>query len=194
MLVSASHSLSDFDSLAVGTNMQDVDGWEGWYGDPNWAAQVTDVVAYSGTNSLEIVGTRDDLVPNWPQQTTGKWTLSVMQYCPSDKQTTGVVYFGPLTEYDGAAETVGWISEFLANFETGKAYCTGDDTIQVDLVYDDWAELRLEVDLDAQEADFYYDNIFLSTQPAPSIAGVYIYPTDDIVAIYYDDFRFEAVE
>jgi hypothetical protein len=117
-----------------------------------------------------------------------------MQYCPSDKQTAGVVYFGPLTVYDGATQSVGWISEFLANFETGKAYCTGDDTIQVDLVYDDWTELRLEVDLDAQEADFYYDNVFLATQPAPSIAGVDIWPSGEIVAIYYDDFRFEAVE
>jgi len=25
----------------------------------------TDTVAYSGTNSLEIVGTRDNVVPNW---------------------------------------------------------------------------------------------------------------------------------
>jgi len=185
--------IEDFDSLAVGTNMQDVDGWEGWYGDAQWAAQVTDAVAYSGTNSLEIVGTRDDLVPNWPQQNTGKWTLTVMQYCPSE-QTTGVIYFGPLAAYDSAAQTIEWISEFLANFDTGKAYCTGDDTIQVDLVYDDWAELRLEVDLDAQEADFYYDNVFLATRPATSITGVDIWPSDEIVAIYFDDFRFEAAE
>jgi hypothetical protein len=182
--------IEDFDSLAVGSSMHDVEGWEGWFGDADAGGQVTDAVAYSGTNSLEIVGNRDDLVPNWPQQTTGKWTLTVMQYCPSDKQTAGVVYFGPLTVYDGATQSVGWISEFLANFETGKAYCTGDDTIQVDLVYDDWTELRLEVDLDAQVADFYYDNVFLATQPAPSIAGVDIWPSGEIVGIYYDDFSF----
>ena len=117
-----------------------------------------------------------------------------MQYCPSDKQTTGLVYFGILTEYDGASETFDWIGEFIANFETGKAYYNWDETIQVDLVYDDWTELRLEVDLDAQEADFYYDDVFLATQPAPSIAGVDIWPTGEIVAIYYDDFRFEAAD
>jgi len=186
--------IEDFDSLAVGSNMHDVDGWEGWFGDAQWGAQVTDVVAYSGTNSLEIVGNRDDLVPNWPQQTTGKWMLSVMQYCPSDKQTTGQMFFGPLTEYDGAAETVGWIGEFIANFETGKAYCNADQAIQVDLLYDDWAELFLEVDLDAQKAHFYYNNVFLSTQPAPSIAGVDIWPDENIVGVYFDDFRFEAAE
>ncbi|MHC4355859.1 MAG: hypothetical protein ACYS0H_24420, partial [Planctomycetota bacterium] len=185
--------IEDFDSLAVGSNMQDVDGWEGWFGDLNAGARVTDAVAYSGTNSLEIVGNRDDLVPNWPQKTTGKWVLSVMQYCPSDKQTTGLVYFGPLTEYDAATQTVVWIGEFMANFATGKAYCNQDQAIQIDLVYDDWAELRLEVDLDAQEADFYYDNVFLSTQPAPSITGVDIWPEPDIVGVYFDDFRFEPV-
>ena len=120
--------------------------------------------------------------------------LSVMQYCPSNTQTTGLVYFGPLTEYDSAAQTIGWIGEFMANFGTGKAYCNQDQAIQVDLVYDDWVELRLEVDLDAQEADFYYNNVFLSTQPAPSIAGVDIWPEPDIVGVYFDDFRFEPAE
>ena len=186
--------IEDFDSLAVGSNMHDVDGWDGWFGDAQWGARVTDAVAYSGTNSLEIVGNRDDLVPNWPQQTTGKWELSVMQYCPSDKQTTGLVFFGPLTEYDGAAETVSWIGEFMANFGTGKAYCNQDQAIQVDLVYDDWVELRLWVDLDAQEADFYYNNVFLATRPAPSIAGVDIWPDANIVGVYFDDFRFEPAE
>jgi hypothetical protein len=106
----------------------------------------------------------------------------------------GWIEEGELHRKSRAAETSGWIGEFMANFETGKAYCNQDDTIQVDLVYDDWTELRLEVDLDAQEADFYYDNVFLSTQPATSIAGVDIYPEAEIVAIYYDDFRFEAAD
>jgi hypothetical protein len=188
--------IEDFDSLAVGTNMHDVDGWEGWYGDPQYGARVTDVVAYSGTNSLEIVGNRDDLVHNWPQLTTGKWVLSVMQYCPSDKQTTGVVYFSIMTEYDGAARTKAWIGELRANFATGTAYYGWNRIIQVDLVHDDWAELRLEVDLDAQVADFYYNNVFLATatQPVPSLVGVGFYPEPSIEAVYFDDFRLEPAE
>ena len=188
--------LEDFDSLAVGTNMHDVDGWEGWYGDASAGARVTDAVAYSGTNSLEIVGNRDDLVSNWPEQTMGKWVLSVMQYCPSDKQTAGLMYFGILTAYDSAARTKGWIGEFIANFATGKAYYNWDRAIQVDLVYDEWVELRLEVDLDAQVADFYYNNVFLATatQAVPSLVGVNIFPEPSIEAVYFDDLRLEPAE
>jgi hypothetical protein len=184
----------DFDSLAVGTNMHDVDGWEGWYGDSSKGARVTDAVAYSGTNSLEIVGNRDDLVCIWPEQTTGKWVLSVMQYCPSDKQTTGVVYFGILTAYDSAARTKAWIGELRVNFASGKAMYGWNQTIQADLVYDDWAELRVEVDLDTQVADFYYNNVPLAaaTSPVPSLVGVNIFPDPRIEAVYFDDLRIEA--
>jgi len=56
--------IENFDALPVGTNMHTADGWDGWYGDAQWGARVTDVVAYSGNHSLEIVGGPDDLVPN----------------------------------------------------------------------------------------------------------------------------------
>ena len=183
--------VEDFDSLAVGASMHDVDGWEGWFGDAQAAGQITDVVAYSGTQSVEIVGNRDDLVPHWPVQTSGQWTLTVMQYAPSDKQDKGLMYFGPLTQYDGATETVAWIGEFITNFETGKVYCNQEQDIQVDIVYDAWAPLRLEVDLDAKEAHFYYNDVFLATLPAASIAGVDMWPDADIAGVYFDDFSFE---
>jgi len=183
--------VENFDSLAVGANMHEVDGWEGWYGDAQWGARVTDVVAYSGTNCLEIVGTRDDLVPNWPQQTSGQWMLKVMQYCPSNVATAGKMYFGALSEYDGAAGTVAWVGSLIADFGTGKAYCEEDQAIQVDLVYDTWVELRVEIDLDSQMAHLYYNDVFLATRPASSIAGVDIWPTDEIETVYFDDFSFE---
>jgi len=186
--------VENFDSLAVGSQMQGVNGWEGWFGDAKTSAKVTNAFAHSGTNSLEIVGNRDDLVPHWPQQTTGQWTLKVMQYCPSGKQTTGLVYFGPLTVYDAATQTVGWIGEFIADFQTGKAYCNQDKTIQVDLVYNAWVELRLEVDLDSQVAHLYYNNVYLATRPAPSVAGVDIWPDENIKGVYFDDFSFAPAQ
>jgi hypothetical protein len=99
-----------------------------------------------------------------------------------------------LTEYDGVAGTKAWIGELRANFATGKAYYSWNSTIQVDLVYDEWVELRLEVDLDAQVADFYYNNVFLATaaSPVPSLVGVNIFPEASIETVYFDDLRIEA--
>ena len=186
--------VENFDSLAVGANMNEVDGWEGWFGDAQWGARVSDVVAYSGTNCLEIVGNRDDLVPNWPQQTSGQWTLTVMQYCPSNVAAAGKMYFGALSQYDAATETVGWIGSVIADFGTGKAYCEEDQAVQVDLAYDTWVELRVEIDLDSQMAHFYYNNVYLATRPASSVAGVDVWPTEEIETVYFDDFSFAPAQ
>jgi hypothetical protein len=103
----------------------------------------------------------------------------------------GKMYFGALSEYDGAAETVDWIGSLIADFGTGKAYCEEDQAVQVDLVYDAWVELRVEIDLYSQVAHLYYNDVYLATRPATGIAGVDIWPTDEIEAVYFDDFSFE---
>ncbi len=180
----------DFDALAVGTKMQGVSGWEGWFGDSQSSGTVTGAVAHSGTHSLELVGKRDDLAPHWPQQTTGQWTLKVMQYCPSNKQTTGMMYFGPLAKYDSTTKTAAWIGELITDFGTGKAYCNQDKAIQADLVYNAWVELRIEIDLYSQVAHFYYNGVYLATRPAVSVVGVDMWPNENIVGVYFDDFSF----
>jgi len=186
--------IENFDALEAGSNMHDVDGWEGWYGDAQAGARVTNSVAYSGTNALEIVGGRDDLVPNWPQQTSGQWTLKVMQYCPSSAAAAGKMYFGALSRYDSAAQQVGWVGSLIADFATGKAYCEEDQAIQVDLVYDAWVELRVEIDLYSQVAQFYYNNVHLATRSAESIAGVDVWPEAAITGVYFDDFSFTPAQ
>ena len=177
--------IEDFDSLAVGTNMHDVDGWEGWDGDAQWGARVTDAVAYSGTNSLEIVGGRDDLVPNWPEVTSGTYVLTVMQYVPATT-TAGQLYFwayGPGT--------------VLINCETSKVYVNDLDAatrVEADLLRDQWAELKIVMDFYANGCDFYYNDVLLGSRECTSWDGVDIWPTGELDVIYYDDFRFEPAE
>ena len=52
----------------------------------------------------------------------------------------------------------------------------------------------VEVDLDAQVADFYYNNVFLATptRAVPSLVGVNIFPEPSIETVYFDDLRVEA--
>ena len=177
--------IEDFDSLAVGTNMNDVDGWEGWQGDAQWGARVTDAVAYSGTNSLEIVGGRDDLVPYWPEVTSGDYVLTVMQYVPATT-TAGQLYY--------------WcygLGTVLINCDTGKVYVNDLDAatrVEADLVRDQWVELKIAIYLDIQTCDFYYGDVLLGSRECTSSDGVDIWPTGDVDVIYYDDFRFEPAE
>jgi hypothetical protein len=188
--------IEDFDSLSVGSNMHDVDGWEGWWGDAQWAAQVTDAVAYSGTNSLEIVGTRDDLVPNWPVVDSGVYVLTVMQYVPATT-TAGEMFFGPLSSYGTSWDEMEWLGTILTNCDTGKVYVDELDAgtrVEADLLRDQWVKLEIVMYFDLNSCYFYYGDVLLGTRDCPSSQGVDIWPNDDIDAVYYDDFRFEAAE
>ncbi len=148
------------------------------------AGRVTDAVAYSGTNSLEIVGNRDDVVPNWPVVDSGAYVLTVMQYVPAT--TGGAVWFwayGPGT--------------IVINCDTGKVYVNDLDSatrVEADLLRDQWVELKIAMYLDINTCDFYYGDVLLGTRECTDSSGVDIWPSDEIVAIYYDDFRFEAAD
>jgi len=178
----------DFDALAVGDNLHDVDGFEGWWGDAQWAAQVTDAVAYSGTNSLEIVGARDDLVPNWPVVDSGVAIATVMQYVPTG--TDGLMYFGPLSSYGASWDDTAWLGTLLSNCTTNAVYVNELDAAtrtEATLIRDEWVELKVVMDFDGDACDFYYGDVLLGTLACPSAQGFDIWPDDDVDVIYYDD-------
>jgi len=186
--------INDFDSLAVGANMHDVDGWEGWWGDGQWAAKITDTVAYSGANALEIVGARDDLVPNWPLVDSGVYVASVMQYVPA--ATDGLMHYGPLSSYGPSWDEMAWLGTLLSNCSTGFVYVSELDSgsrTETPLIRDQWVELRIVMNFDANTCDFYYGDVLLGSRECPSAQGFDIWPDDDVDVIYYDDFRFESL-
>jgi len=186
---------NDFDALAVGASMHDVDGWEGWWGDAQWAARITDTVAYSGKNALEIVGTRDDVVPNWPPVDSGVYVASVMQYVPTG--TDGLMYFGPLSSYGASWDDTAWLGTLLSNCSTDFVYVNELDAgsrTQAPLIRDEWVELRIVMNFDTNTCEFYYGDALLGALDCPSAQGFDIWPDDDVDIIYYDDFRFESVE
>jgi len=184
--------VNDFDALAVGSSMHDVPGWEGWYGDARWGAKIVDTIAYSGSNALEIVGTRDDVVPNWPLVDSGMYVATVMQYVPASS-TNGLMYFGPLSAYGNDSAT--WLGTLLSNCNLGLVYVDDLDSgsrTETPLIRDQWVELRIVMNFDNNTCDFYYGNVALGTLPCPSAQGFDIWPDDDVDVLYYDDFRFES--
>jgi hypothetical protein len=183
----------NFDSLPVGSSMDGVPGWEGWFGDPVWAAKVVDTVAYSGTNSLEIVGTRDDVVPNWPMVDSGVYVATVMQYVPTG--TGGSMYYGPLSSYGASWDDTAWLGTLLSNCDAGTVYVNELDAAtrtEAPLVRDDWVELKIVMNFDADTCDFYYGDVLLGTLACPSAMGFDIWPDDNVDVLYYDDFKFES--
>ena len=185
--------VNDFDSLAVGDSMDGVPGWEGWFGDAQWAGRITDTVAYSGTNSLEIVGTRDDVVPNWPRVASGVYVASMMQYVPTG--TDGLMYVGLLSDYGVNGADLAWLGTLLSNCTTGMAYVEQLDAgvrTETPLLRDQWVELRMVLNFDADACDFYYGDVLLGTLACPSAGGFDLWPDDDVDILYIDDFRFES--
>ncbi|MCF7974796.1 MAG: discoidin domain-containing protein [Phycisphaerae bacterium] len=186
--------VNDFDSLAVGSSMHGVPGWEGWFGDAQWGARITNTVAYSGANALEIVGTRDDVVPHWPRVESGLYVASVMQYVPSS--TDGSMYFGPLSSYGATWDDTAWLGTLLSNCTSGFVYVNELDAgtrTETPLLRDQWVQLKIVMNFDADTCDFYYGDVLLGTLACPSAMGFDIWPDDDVDVIYYDDFSFESM-
>ncbi|MCP4450135.1 MAG: discoidin domain-containing protein, partial [Planctomycetes bacterium] len=185
--------VNNFDLLPVGSNMHDVPGWEGWFGDAQGGARVTDTVAYSGTNSLEIVGTRDDLVPNWPRVESGVYVSSVMQYVPTG--TDGSMYFGLLSDYGVNGDKLARLGTVLSNCTTGMVYvndlAAGTRT-ETPLLRDQWVQIRIVMNVGGNACDFFYGDVLLGSLECPSAGGYDIWPDDDVDVVYYDDFRFQS--
>ena len=140
---------------------------------------------------MEIVGNRDDVVPNWPMVNSGRYIASVMQYVPTG--TDGLMYYGPLSSYGASWDDTAWLGTLLTNCTAGTVYVNELDAatrVEAPLVRDDWVECRIVMDFDADTCDFYYGDTLLGTLPCPSAMGFDIWPDGDVDVLYYDDFSF----
>ncbi|MHC4168924.1 MAG: LamG-like jellyroll fold domain-containing protein [Planctomycetota bacterium] len=135
-----------FESSAVGTDLHGVGDWEGWEGAAGAGAPVSDAQAFSGLNSVEIIGTAD-LVKKL-DVTGGQVILTAMQYIPSG--TTGDTFFILMNQY--APNPLDWSPQVKFSLGSGQIN-DGQGTI----VYDQWVELKFVIDLDNNTVDEYYN-------------------------------------
>ena len=152
--------------------------------------------SYSGTNALEIKGGRDDLVPHWPLVDSGLYEASIMQYVPSST-TNGVMFFAPLRIYGANWDETAWMKDFRTDCATGLVFVNDLDPgsrTDATLIRNQWVQLRLVMNFDADTCDFYYGDVHLGTTECPSIQAFDIYPNDDVDVVYFDDFRFESLK
>ena len=152
----------DFESYAVGSDVHGQGGWKGWDNTPAAGALISDTVAFSGTNSVAIAG-GSDLVHEF-DATGGQWTFSAMQYVTGN--ATGETYFILLNQYnDGGPNN--WSIQTCADLNTGKIYAwdrnDGLEYGEMDVVRDQWVELKYDIDLDANTVDQYYNGTLMHT-------------------------------
>lgn len=185
----------NFDSYATGSQMHGQGGWKGWDNSPAAGALTSSAQARSVPNSVDtLAGT--DLVHEYTGYTSGQWVYTAWQYIPGSY--TGQAYFILLNTYaDGG--TNNWSTQVCFDAATDLLYdaiggtCTGASTLSI--VYDQWVEIRVEIDLDTDSQTFYYNNQMLfqdtwtghvSGAGALNIGAVDLF-ANGASSVFYDD-------
>lgn len=177
----------NFDSYKDGTILDGVGGWTGWDAVSAAAGVVSSAQSRSGPHSIEISGGADAVRP-LSGFTSGQWTLTAWNYQPREGLTDDTFFIvnndythgGPYEwsiemQFDVTSGTV------IDDFRGGSA----------PIAFDRWAELRFEIDLDADTLDTFYDgNLVSSGQYAirggpVAIANIDLFTTGALS--YYDD-------
>ncbi|MCB9135042.1 MAG: hypothetical protein H6636_06425 [Anaerolineales bacterium] len=186
----------NFDSYATGQNLHGVGGWKGWGNSAAASASTTAAQALSAPNSVDILGA-SDLVHEYSGSTSGQWVYTAWQYLPSSM--SGQTYFILLNQYDDVGTTNNWSTQVCFDSAANVLYdatgtsCTGTNSLPI--VYDQWVEIRVEIDLDADTQTFYYNNqpLFTDTWTGhvsgggiAAIGAVDLF-ANNATSAYYDD-------
>ncbi|UCD75150.1 MAG: DNRLRE domain-containing protein [Phycisphaerales bacterium] len=183
----------NFDSYQAGSKLAGQGGWEAWDGDP--AAGdffVTSDQSQSPPNSV-VIDDFDDAVHQHSARTSGKWEYTAWVYVPEEMD--GLQYFILLNTYPAYYETPErWSLQLELDGEAGVVEdYLGSDTVP--LVRDQWAEIRVVIDLDSDSQSVYYNGQHVVTKGwtdgvkpggALNIAAVDLY-SHGATAVYYDD-------
>ena len=179
----------DFESFSVGTVLHEVEGWEGWYGDAASAASVSSRYAFSGTKSVEVTASTDAV--QVLDITEGKWVLTAMQYIPSGSSGTTRFHMQNTYRNGDIGRSIQWFFS-LADGVIGDDY---DTEASATIIYDEWVELKLIIDLDNDFVEQYYDDELISARAwvfsgTAQIQSIDLYG-NGASTVYYDDFKIE---
>jgi hypothetical protein len=187
----------DWDSYPTGQDMHGVGGWKGWGDDPTWTAYTTDVQARSVPNSIDINGNAD-LVHEYSGYDDGVWIYTAWQHVPAN--LVGMSYFILLNQYDDPGMNLNWSTQVAFDSASGLVINEGPAGGTLPMIYDDWVEIRVEIDLDNDWQEFYYGGNLLfadSWADGMSGGGITSIGAVDLFAngasqVYYDDLSLVA--
>ena len=147
----------DFDTYATNSGLIGQGGWEGWGGSGTPDAIVSSAFSRSAPNSVSILPTTD-VIQQFSIYTSGIVTISAWLYIPST--ATGEQYFILLDAYDHGGTTNHWALQL--NFAGGLVESQFDNVFAT-TVTDQWAELKVQIDLDNDDMEVSYNgSVFLN--------------------------------
>ncbi len=174
-------------------------GWKGWDDSPAVGATVTGNQSLSSPHSVDIVGPTD-LVHEYSGYSSGIWTFIAWVYVPGD--TVGNSYFILLSYYaeDNPGANSKWAVQMW--FDPVLEIVTVDDGDELDLITDQWVEIRVEIDLGADWHQVFYDGLMLYEKAWTAgpfnqgdglldIAAVDLF-ANSATSVYYDDLSLEG--
>ncbi len=185
----------DFESYSDGQVLYHVGGWSGWDDVEAVAGSCTTAHAHSGTKALLDEGA-DDAIQTFDGLTSGSGTITAWTYIPVS-QFIADAWFLVQNEYAHGGPYQ-WCIQLGFDFEGdlgGGPGTVGDpdrtETNFPPIQFDQWVEVRCEVDIDNDTLTTYYNNIEVSTGQlfarggAHEIKNLDLYTTG--TTVYYDD-------
>ncbi len=146
----------NFDSYALDSSIDGQGGWAGWEGGTGCDAYVTDVVSYSAPHSCASIPTSD--IVQELDAVTGEWEMTGWCYIPTG--STGKQYFIMLNSYYPDTNVWSVQLEFDADAGLATDYYSSSTA---PIVYDTWVEVKVEIYLDMNSYDIYYNTAFLAS-------------------------------
>jgi thiol-disulfide isomerase/thioredoxin len=149
----------DFEAYNAGEKLacQNPDNWTTWSNAPCGAEDplVSNEQAFSGSNSVKIVGT-SDLVKTYPDYTEGLYNISFKMYVPQGNYG----YFNTLQDFNGGNSLWG-MQVYFEPGGLGKIDGGGSAAATFSFAHNSWMDIRVMVDLNADWAEFYHNNTFV---------------------------------
>ena len=167
-------------------------GWDGWDGNPAGMGEVNSLFAHSGEKSILIGGGADAVHPFAGLFTSGQWTMTAWMLMFADDHTTDT-YFIVNNEYNHGGPYT-WSIEMQFDVTTGMVLDDFRQHTPIPIAYGQWAEIRIEFDLDTDAQTSYYNGALLSTGTMTRFAGdPLVIANIDLFTLgatsYYDDFN-----
>lgn len=180
----------NFDSYSPG-GLQGQGGWDTWDSNPAANGYVVTSPHRSAPNSLQITPTTD-IVQQF-SETSGQWEITAWQYIPTG--TTGDQYFILLNTYTTGGP-YDWSLQIQFNTTTTQFMISDPGTYVGTILYNQWVEIKIMIDLTAGMQSIYYNGSFCETIPW-QLTGVNELNAMDLFSdgggnIYYDDISLEA--